>query len=90
MSEINAFDVLKRMSLDNERTLKMFPGDTNFLEAKQGNKGWGKVIMAVDNGTLQELSFDDQTVCVLLFYNMDKYRETKQKILLEKKNEKFQ
>ena len=83
MSDINAFDVLKRMCLDDERTFKMFPGDTNFIEARQGNEGWGKVVMAVDNGTLQELSLDDQTVCVLLFYNMDKYRETEQKILEE-------
>jgi hypothetical protein len=81
--EVNAFDVLKRMSLDNERTLKLFPGDTNFIESKSGKDGWGKVVMAVDNGTIGELFLDDQTVCVLIFYNMNKYRETEQKILKE-------
>ena len=83
MSEINAFDVLKRMSLDDEKTFKMFPGDTNFIEAKSGKDGWGKVVMAVDNGTIGELLLDGQNVCVLMFYNMDKYRETEQKILEE-------
>jgi hypothetical protein len=83
MDKVDAFDVLKRMCADDEKTFKMFPGDTNFIEAKSGKDGWGKVIMAIDNGTIEELFLDGQNVCVLLFYNMDKYRETEQKILEE-------
>jgi hypothetical protein len=64
--------------------LRLFPGDTNFLESKTGKNGWGKVSMAVDNKTIQELVFDGKsTVCALLFYNTDKYRETEKKILAE-------
>jgi hypothetical protein len=84
MEKINVFDVIKQMSLDNEKTLRMFPGDTNFIESKIGKNGWGKVTMVVDNETIQELVFDGKTtVCALLFYNTDKYRETEQKIMKE-------
>lgn len=81
MNKVNSFDVLKKMCLDNEQTFKMFPGDTNFIEAKTGKDGWGKVVMAVDNGTIEELFLNGKKVCALMFYDMDKYKETEQKIL---------
>ncbi len=82
MKKVNSFDILKAMSDNDEKTFKLFPGDTNFIEAKTGKNGWGKVVIAVDNKTIEDLFLlDRQTVCALIFYNMDKYQEFEQKIL---------
>ena len=54
MSDVNLFDVLKRMNIEQPETLHAY--FTNNVEnVNAGKKGWGSVKMAITTGDAQEV-----------------------------------
>jgi hypothetical protein len=77
---VNNFDVLKKMSEDNNPSFKMYPHDSNFMGAHMGKKGWGYVKIAVDNDTILKMAIHNKTIFNLLAYDSDSFKETKEKM----------
>jgi hypothetical protein len=71
MTKINNFDVLKEMAnRDNGNKvnpkLAMFPA-SNVSSVRSGKKGWGKVIIAVDNETINNFILSQGRSIICLF-----------------------
>ena len=54
MSDVNLFDVLKRMNIEQPETLHAYFSN-NIENLNAGKNGWGSVKMAITTGDAQEL-----------------------------------
>lgn len=54
MSDVNLFDVLKRMNIEQPETLHAYFSN-NIENLNAGKQGWGSVKMAITTGDAQEL-----------------------------------
>lgn len=80
--EVNAFDVLKTMSLRNMK-IKAFHASTNLKSANSGKSGWGSITLAVDNQTIMDLLNNTPLICMLIVADGNEFDIVKDELARE-------
>lgn len=87
MKKIDNFDVLSKMC-DKDLNIKLFSLDDNLVSSSTGKNGWGKITIAVDNVTIEELNRDmtigKNTIAgKLLIFSIEDFEKTKKEMEAE-------
>jgi hypothetical protein len=72
--EVNNFDVLKQMGLDNNTTLKM----ANTIVESRSTKQGGIIGMGVDSQTFMDISMGNNQMVFLIVVDRNEFNKTKQ------------
>ena len=80
MTKIDNFLVLSKMCDRNDKSIKLYSGETNFIGSTTGKDGWGKVIVAVDNETILDDIANNRATISLLIYDSDVFKKIKKEM----------
>jgi len=78
--KIDNFSVLSKMCDRNDTSIKLYSGNTNFIDANMGKDNWGNVNMAVDNGTIMDIASNNRLSICLLIYDSDVFEKVKKEM----------
>jgi hypothetical protein len=77
--EINNFDIIKEMSLQNNQSFKLFPA-SNVEQVSTRKNGWGFIKMAIDNLTADQIVGGKNLFIGLFVYDLDEFERIKKEM----------